>query len=35
MNPHLNIDELYEPKKKNDLNRLEIYNKIYLIYQVI
>jgi hypothetical protein len=30
MNPHLNIDELYEPKKKNDLNRLEIYNKLLL-----
>ena len=28
MNPHLNIDELYESKKKNDLNRLEIYNKL-------
>jgi len=28
MNPHLNIDELYETKKKNDLNRLEIYNKL-------
>lgn len=27
-NPHLNIDELYESKKKNDLNRLEIYNKL-------
>jgi hypothetical protein len=30
MNPHLNIDELYETKKKNDLNRLEIYNKLLL-----
>ena len=30
MNPHLNIDELYESKKKNDLNRLEIYNKLLL-----
>jgi hypothetical protein len=28
MNPHLNIDELYETKKRNDLNRLEIYNKL-------
>ena len=27
---HLNIDELYETKKKNDLNRLELYNKLLL-----
>ena len=26
----LDIDELYETKKKNDLNRLEIYNKLLL-----
>ena len=26
----LNIDELYETKKKNDLNRLELYNKLLL-----
>ena len=28
MNPRLNIDELYESKQKNDLNRLDIYNKL-------
>ena len=27
---HINIDELYEHKKKNDLNRLDIYNKLLL-----
>jgi hypothetical protein len=26
--PQLNIDDLYETKKKNDLNKLEIYNKL-------
>jgi len=30
MNPHINIDDLYETKKKNDLNRLEIYNKLLI-----
>jgi hypothetical protein len=28
--PQLNIDELYETKKKNDLNRLDIYNKLLI-----
>jgi hypothetical protein len=28
--PHLNIDELYESKKKSDLNRLEAFNKLLL-----
>ena len=28
--PHINIDELYETKKKNDLNRLDIYNKLLI-----
>ena len=27
---HINIDDLYEHKKKNDLNRLDIYNKLLL-----
>uniref|UniRef100_A0A6C0JPD2 Uncharacterized protein n=1 Tax=viral metagenome TaxID=1070528 RepID=A0A6C0JPD2_9ZZZZ len=27
---HINIDELYEHKKKNDLNRLDIYNKLLI-----
>ena len=26
--PQLNIDELYETKKKNDLNKLELFNKL-------
>ena len=26
--PHLNIDELYETKRKSDLNRLNIYSKL-------
>jgi len=26
--PHLNIDELYETKRKSDLNRLQIYSKL-------
>jgi hypothetical protein len=26
--PHLNIDELYETKRKSDLNRLTIYSKL-------
>jgi hypothetical protein len=26
--PHLNIDELYETKRKSDLNRVAIYNKL-------
>ena len=26
--PQLNIDDLYETKKKNDLNKLDIYNKL-------
>jgi hypothetical protein len=26
--PKLNIDDLYETKKKNDLNKLELYNKL-------
>ena len=30
MNPRLNIDELYETKQKNDLNRLDIYNKLLI-----
>jgi hypothetical protein len=30
MNPRINIDDLYETKKKNDLNRLDIYNKLLL-----
>ena len=29
-NPHINIDELYETKKKNDLTRLDIYNKLLI-----
>jgi hypothetical protein len=28
MEPHLNIDELYESKKKSDLNRLDVFNKL-------
>lgn len=28
MEPRLNIDELYETKKKNDLNRLDAFNKL-------
>ena len=28
--PHINIDELYEAKQKNDMNRLEIFNKLLL-----
>jgi hypothetical protein len=27
---HINIDDLYEHKKKNDLNRLDIYNKLLI-----
>lgn len=30
--PHLNIDDLYETKQKNDSNRVQIYNK--LLYRV-
>jgi len=30
MEPHLNIDELYESKKKSDLNRLDVFNKLLL-----
>ena len=30
MDTHINIDELYEHKKKNDLNRLDIYNKLLI-----
>ncbi len=30
MEPHLNIDELYESKKKSDLNRLDAFNKLLL-----
>ncbi len=30
MEPHLNIDELYERKKKSDLNRLEGFNNLLL-----
>jgi hypothetical protein len=30
MEPHLNIDELYETKKKSDLYRLEAFNKLLL-----
>jgi hypothetical protein len=26
--PNINIDELYETKQKNDMNRLEIFNKL-------
>jgi hypothetical protein len=26
--PHLNIDELYEPKRKSDINRMNIYSKL-------
>jgi hypothetical protein len=28
--PKINIDELYETKQKNDLNKLELYNKLLL-----
>ena len=28
--PQLNIDDLYDTKKKNDLNRLDIYNKLLI-----
>lgn len=28
--PQINIDELYETKQKNDLNKLELYNKLLL-----
>jgi hypothetical protein len=27
--PQLNIDDLYETKKKNDFNKLELFNKSY------
>ncbi len=30
MDPHLNIDDLYESKKKSDLNRLDAFNKLLL-----
>jgi hypothetical protein len=30
MEPHLNIDELYESKKKSDLNRLDAFNKLLI-----
>jgi hypothetical protein len=30
MDTHINIDDLYETKKKNDLNRLDIYNKLLI-----
>lgn len=30
MDIHINIDDLYEHKKKNDLNRLDIYNKLLI-----
>ncbi len=30
MDTHINIDDLYEHKKKNDLNRLDIFNKLLL-----
>ena len=28
--PRINIDELYETKKKNNLTRLDIYNKLLI-----
>lgn len=28
--PHLNIDDLYDTKKKNNLTRLDIYNKLLI-----
>ena len=38
--PQLNIDELYDTKQKNDLNKLDLYTKLLLkihtkIYSVI
>ena len=28
--PYIDIDELYDTKKKNDINKLELYNKLLL-----